>query len=576
MWGSYKGQTQILFDGITLFNISGYNDNIGAINPLIVKDIEVIKAGYNANIGDRVGGVVNITGKSGNPEKLSAKLNITNLTTSGIINIPIAKRYSLQTSFRQTYYNLYNLDNIFNSSSKNKLDSYDTDYKFGDLNFKFSGSNNNGDNYYISLLGSNDNIIKEYDADIYGKTYSFWNENKKQQLGGALFYSKKWKNIGTTNTTVSYSDLESSFNNAIYYIDAEDPSNYFKNTSYTENSISDLSVKTDHYLPSIKRHSINFGLGFTNNTSTFRMDTTENLIKNNQEELNRLNGYIKDNISVTKKINIQPGLRVDMPLNSTKPFVQPRVNAEIKASKNLKVNLAWGIYNQFITESSIIDDFENQLYYWSICDNKQTPVLSGNHYISGLSYTYKDFTFNTELFFKKTDNLTRFISYAEKNSLATSKGEGRSYGIDFYIKKSIKKHDFWVAYTLSKTEELFSYFTSKDFQRAPHDQRHEIKSAALLNFNPYYISLNYVYGSGLANTIDISNNNKIIPYNRLDVAFLYKFNTKKIKLETGISALNVTNSENIRYNNFSNFPDQKTIYSKAMPFTVALNLNVGF
>ena len=85
-----------------------------------------------------------------------------------------------------------------------------------------------------------------------------------------------------------------------------------------------------------------------------------------------------------------------------------------------------------------------------------------------------------------------------------------------------------------------------------------------------------MYGSGLINSEQLSASNKIIPYNRFDVALLYRFKAKKYKLETGVSILNVFNTFNVRYNNFSSFPNGETVYQQALPFTPTLMLKLGF
>jgi len=58
--GSYESQTKIEFDGITIFGLNNQNDNIGVVNPLLIKDMQVLKGGYDANYDDRVGGIVQI------------------------------------------------------------------------------------------------------------------------------------------------------------------------------------------------------------------------------------------------------------------------------------------------------------------------------------------------------------------------------------------------------------------------------------------------------------------------------------------------------------------------------------
>ncbi len=575
IWGSYKGQNLILFDGIPLFSISSLNDKIGVINPLIIKDVEIMKGGYNSNIGGRVGGVINITAKSGNPDKFAANLNINNQTVSGIIGIPFAKKYSLQVSFRQSYYQLLNWNKILNIGDGSKTDTYIPDYKFQDMNIKFSGRADNGDNYYVSLLGENDMSSYQFNKIDKTKTYSSTKELKQQQFGGAFFYNKNWKKAGITNTTIAYSNLNSNSFDSLQYDDSDKLNYSMPNILFTENIISELSIKADHHFPAVRKHSLSMGLGFTNNVSGYKQDSTHITQKNSLIEASRLSYYFKDNITVNKKISIQPGLRLDYPTNILKPYLQPRIEAIIKPSENWKINLAWGIYNQFITENALIDDLNNYIYHWSICNNKNISVLKGIQYITGFSYKNNGFNYNLEGYYKTTEGLNRFIYKKNSSQLTLYHGKGRSYGIDFYIRKIIKNHEFWVTYSLSKTEERFQYLNNNEYHAAPQDQRHEIKVAALFNFNPYFISINYVYGSGLANSIDF-NDLKTEPYSRLDLAFLYKFHVKKIKLETGLSVINLLNTYNVRYNNFSNLPGGKTIYSEAMPFTPTLFLNIGF
>ncbi|HEY9113146.1 MAG TPA: TonB-dependent receptor plug domain-containing protein, partial [Bacteroidales bacterium] len=61
IWGSYAGQSKVIFDGFTVYGLNNFNDNISAFNPMITKDMEVFKGGYDARLGERVGGIVNIT-----------------------------------------------------------------------------------------------------------------------------------------------------------------------------------------------------------------------------------------------------------------------------------------------------------------------------------------------------------------------------------------------------------------------------------------------------------------------------------------------------------------------------------
>ena len=134
---------------------------------------------------------------------------------------------------------------------------------------------------------------------------------------------------------------------------------------------------------------------------------------------------------------------------------------------------------------------------------------------------------------------------------------------------------------MSKTEEAFPYFTDDEYRRALHDQRHELKLAAILNLRPAYISANYVYGSGFPDpgTLDAVQTDNY-DYNRLDLALVFKFSRTNYKFDAGLSLLNVFNTENIKYSNFVRIPSDETetidLHAEAVPRTLTLFLNLSF
>lgn len=574
IWGSYNGQNLILLDGIPLFNISAGNENIGPVNSLLIKDVEVCKAGFNAETGGKVGGLVTITGKTGVGDSLYTDINVNNLSASGIVNIPISNDFSVQTAFRKTFYNLFNTQNLFSVNNKEKYDVFDSKLSFIDLNIKAVGKNKNGDVFSLNLSGSIDNSLDNYYEGFEVSKYLIDNEKRQKQFSGGLNYNKCWKTAGATDFSVYFSGMKSEMDYSTYYYDPSQTGHYLNQHSSILTSISDFSIKSAHSFVSGKINSVNLGIGLTRNSESFGMQEEPLDESSYSENQFLLSAYIKDKISVSKTISIQPGFRTDFHVQSSRIFLQPRFQATIKPTKKLSFNLAWGKYNQFITENSLMDPLGNYFYYWGIVNDK-TPALESYHNIFGTSYSFGNSLISVEGFFKNINNLTRFFTSTTENELLVSHGKAKAYGCDVYLKRTIRKHEFWISYTLSKTSEHFDYFTGSDFQQAPHDQRHEIKGAGLLNFHPWYFSVNYVYGSGFPNISNLESISleKIVPYKRLDLAVMYKFTTKKFKLETGFSIINVLNIYNVRYNNFSSFPDEKIIYQRAMPFTPSLFLN---
>lgn len=573
IWGSYQGQNLVQFDNITLFNISSFDDNQSAVHPLMIKDIEIKKGGFNAEYSNRVGGIVNIIGKNGNNNKLTGNVNINNQAVSSYLNIPINKRFSLQTSYRQTFNNLFNWNANF-QNVKSKREYYTPSFDFRDFNAKLSGKINNKDNFYLSLLVSDDNFEYKY-KNSGKKSYSETNDQKRMQYGASFFYNKHFKSGSFSDIVFSYSGLNTIVDNYMNYEDIETEKNVQLN-SYIANKINNFSSKITHNLPAKGFNKFQFGAEYISNSTYFEKSINNTNENTNNKYSNRLSFFVKDDISILKNLNIQAGLRADFPVEIGTFYFQPRINATYNFSEKFKLNIAYGVYNQFLSKNIFIDKFENYLYVWILSDNKNIPVLSAKHYTTGITFNKSVFKFSIEAFYKEIENITLYLHDRKRENLNKNIGKSNITGLDFYLKTKLKKHELWFAYTLSETLEHFPFFQSHNYQFTPHDQTHELKGAAIFNFSPFYISTNYVYGSGLQFTKRKSNTLNPIPYNRLDLAVLYKLKYPKVNIDIGISVLNVLNTDNIKYNNSINLPDSKVVYSQSTPFTPMLNFHVGF
>ena len=564
IWGSYKGQTQIIFDGISLFTSSNLNDEIGIVNALMTKDVEVYKGGYQVDIGDRVGGVVNITGFQGDRRLFHGDIDLNNQMAIGKINIPIAGKSALQLAFRKSYFDFLNWNNL----KEEKKQSEEID--FADLNAKLSVDLNNGDEFHVSFLAAKDEVNEVRRLVEEGKEYFDEQSIEHTQIANSIFYNKKWQKGGLTNIGLTYSNLKVRIQNNLKIISPLNEVDLLDDL--TNNDFMETTFKISHHFPTTKRHRLLTGINFVRNSSTFNQvnikETIDKVI-----DLNRVNFFIKDDFRINKQISIEPGLKLDFMLNPVLPFVQPRLQIKYNPTPYWNINLAYGIYRQFIDENAIVDDLNNFLFFWNIADSDKNVVKS-DHYVMSIQRRFNSLDCKAELYYKDMNDLSRYRS--KDGVLALSKGKARSFGLDVSLHKKIARHQISMAYSLSKTEELFDYFSIKEYSRAPQDQRHEFKMVGMFNFNPFFFSFNYIYGSGISNSTNIISSDKIPAYNRLDVSFLYKIKTKKINYETGLSIVNVLNQENIRYNNFANFPDNKTNFSYARSFNPTLFFSLSF
>ncbi len=587
IWGSYAGQSKVMFDGFTVYGLRNFNDNISSFNPLMAKDIEVMKGGYDARYGERAGGIVNISGITGNTKNVSGEFSINNMTINSLLEIPFKNKSSLVVAFRHTYFNLYNPTdytvrrNDTTGGPANVNIRVVPKYTFRDMNIKYSGTTKNNSHYFISLYGSNDIFSYNIDQKIQYRKILKNTSEQNRQSGGSFFYGKQWKNSGSTNFMVSFSSLQKVFSDD-YKIEKlwNGTTNAITHLNST-NKLGELTLKAENRFPVNKTHTLEFGGGLVGNKSYLSVDTFNVNMSDINISAARIYGYLQDIISVGNKLVLKPGGRITQAFYLKKVYFEPRLSIIYKPVSPWTISVAWGLYNQYISRTSAVDNQGNYRYLWTVCDNKDIPVLKAMHTVAGISFSKNGYIVSLEGYYKTVTGLSRFVQYKEIIEPDIYHGKGRSYGMDLMVKKDYRGSTIWVAYSLSKTEELFEFFQKQYYRRAPQDQRHEIKTGIMVNLSPFYISANYVYGSGFP--IVFNNQHKIekdYPYSRLDGAASWRFLNKKVQGEIGLSVLNILNTQNIKFSNFEKIPLNQSssinIYAEAIPLTPTLFLKISF
>jgi hypothetical protein len=582
IWGAYEGQSKVVFDGFTLFGLKNFNDNISAINPYMAKDIILSKGAFGAEYGNRVGGIIDITGVTGSKEKPSMQLNVNNMTMSGLTSVPLNERNAFTLAFRRTYYNLYDSENIFPQraeEAKNEINVY-PDYTFGDFNLKLAGTNTKIGNYYISLYSGNDEFTYDLQQDRNFVTINqSANENNKQ-IGGSFYLNTSIRPGVQNEIIIAHSQLNTTIAQDQLVKQIATGNIVRERESSSGNLVTESSITNKLKLVSgtDRKNALQIGIGYAANRINLHSHDWETDLINSTSESGRIETYISDQIILADMMNIKAGIRMDIPLLIQRPFIQPRLSMKLKPSEHLNLYAAWGKYNQFISKTSMLDDNNNYQFFWALTDESEVPVVYSTHYVSGLSMKNSYLNFTCEAFVKQASGLTRYVNKIREQEFNVYEGNSISRGIDFLLKGRLKKHEAWVAYSLSESLEYFPYFHTDNYRYAPHDQRHEVKTTILLDLSPFNLSVNYVFGTGFPG--DPKDLEERVPYKRCDASIIYNFSLEGYKFEAGLSILNLFNNENIKHANFIKVPtDQLTsinIHAEAVPFTPTLFLNLVF
>lgn len=164
---------------------------------------------------------------------------------------------------------------------------------------------------------------------------------------------------------------------------------------------------------------------------------------------------------------------------------------------------------------------------------------------------------------------------AQENTFLT--GEGTVVGLDILLKKRWRKYTSWFSYTLSDIQYSFDGLNNGQSFAASHDHRHNLSWMHLFKLNQFEISVGWNFRTGLPYTdvIDIeeftdgtavnynlvygaTNAERLPNYHRLDVSFLYQFESKSNQWNgtIGLSFFNLYNRSNVANTNFFiGYPD---------------------
>lgn len=569
IWGSYSGQNYVSYDGITLFNSWGINDDMGRINPYMIRSVEVYKGGFNVPYGDRIGGSVIMEGTDGNMLKPELRASFTNQLANLYVNVPVGKT-SLQVAGRKTLFDAFDLSSDFEQDADLIVPTYD----YTDLNLKLTSSLGENGRLELSAIYSED----EYQGNLqFDRRRNIIDDLQlsSKQTGSSGQYTRSWAKGGISQLQTAYSRYQPTTTaNLLFNPDQRSIGDTLQNYAWT-NPIEEFRASITHTFAANQKHQLKANLSVINNQADLEAKTEVRVIENSNDQLTRWSMYLMDDIQFTPDFSLQLGLKADLPQTGD-AYWQPRINARWDISKRWNVHMGWGIYNQFVARNSVVDEIGNRSEVWRIADGEKVPVPKSVHSVLGLGYQYNDLELGIEGFHKNTSGFGRF-SFNRNGSSVFNELEATTLGMELFARKKLGVHEFWTSYTLMEVEEQRADAFFNNLTRlAPQSQKHELKAVAVLKFNPVQVSLSTVYGSGFPNRSARPNEAQFEPYRRTDLAVQYAFGLSKVDLEAGLSILNLFNQQNLRLNQTINSPSGGLINTVGIPFTPTIYVNLGF
>jgi len=556
--GGNADQNLVLLDEAPLYNPSHLLGFFSSFNPEAIKDMELYKGAIPAHFGGRLSSVLDIRMKEGNAKMFGASGGIGSIMSRLAVEAPIGKNGSFIVAGRRSYLDLI-AKTYFGIFKKDQV--LENDFFFYDLNAKVNFRINNNNRIFASGYFGRDVIRDD-------------NEGIELQWGNKTG-TVRWNHIFSPKL---FSNLTYYYSNYDYFLDFEEDVTRFKWIS----KLKEHSLKADlgaYINPSntlrFGIHSISHNISPGDITSFEDVDIKEELtIQKNKSIESAL--YVSHDIEVSDKLKIDYGIRLsslhnigpqdvyeqneNYQVTDTTHYnsgvynsywnLEPRIALRYKLNDNHSIKASYNRTTQYIQMASN-GNTATPFDIWFSSSKYVKPQLADQYAIGFFkSFDNLSYELSVELYYKKLYNSVDFKDHARlllnrnlENELRI--GEGRSYGIEFMLKKNIGKLSGWVSYTYSRSEKKIPTINNEEWYNAKYDKPHDFAIVATYDISDH-ISLgsNFVYSTGSAVTFPTGKYNyfgsaipiysernatRLPDYHRLDLSMTLKNKKNKFR-----------------------------------------------
>lgn len=571
--GGAADQNLILLDEAPVYNASHLLGFFSTFNSDALKDITVYKGGMPAQYGGRLSSVLDIKMNDGNNQDFDVSGGVGLISAKLNVEGPLQKdKSSFLITGRRTY-----ADVFLKLSDEYK----DNSLYFYDLNAKVNYNLGEKDRLYLSGYFGKDKLSASFGE---GQGFGLdW---------GNATGTMRWNHIFNNNL---FSNTSLIFSNYNYKISIKTGAYDFNIFS----QIMDFNLKEELQWFPDNRNSIRVGFNSIFHTIRPGEVSSGNDATLTSTSLQRRYSwenavYASNNWKATDNLNISYGLRLsaftvlgkgdyyNLDMNGlVTDTMQYKSGEVVKTYMNLepRLSFSWQFNKQSSVKASYVRNTQNLHLIsnstsssptdkWVASTNIIKPEISdqvslgyyrnldGNKYELTIEGYYK--TMQHQIDYRDGANV-----YSSSNAIESELlfGQGRSYGLEFLLKKKTGRLSGWISYTLSKTEKQIDGINNNNWYNARQDRTHDIAIVASYELSKKWVlSANWVYYTGDAITFPAGkyqvdgqttyyytqrNAYRMPSYHRLDIGATCKLKqTKKWSHELAFSVYNAYGREN--------------------------------
>jgi CarboxypepD_reg-like domain/TonB-dependent Receptor Plug Domain len=552
--GGNVDQNLVLLDGAPIFNTAHLLGFYSVISADAVQNFTLYKGTIPASFGGRLSSLAAINVKPGNEQKIKYNTGISPISAHIFIDGPINDKLTFLGGVRVAYPRV--MMSLFPGSVGNS-NAFFYDLT-GKLNYKINSKNR------ISL-----SLYRSYDYFKFpGDTTYGWQTN---------IVAVNWRSEITKKLVFNFNS------NYSYYlsdINGIEPNYQFR----LRNTIKHQQAKANFSYQVADNDYLEFGGDFINyvvnpgQLMPTKPSSIINKISLQNENGDEIAGYLLDRFDITSLISFEAGIRhstflyrgahtiyeyqpglpesqetvSDSTLYGKGKTIQqysgwePRVLLKIGIDEATSIKLSYDRtyqYLQLISNTISITPVD----YWKLSDPQIKPAI-GDQYAAGIFRNFSNNVFETSIegFYKRSQNL---LDYKNGATLSMNpyidagllEANGKSYGLEFNLRKVKGKITGQVAYTWSRSfiADISSFASEQvnggEYYPSNYDRPSNLSITGGIKLgNGWDFNCNFVYVSGrpstypdgtyvINNTVvtnySLRNEDRLPDYNRLDISF---------------------------------------------------------
>ena len=471
--GGEADQNLILLDGVTVFNPSHLGGLFSTFDAHSIESLDFYSGGFPARHGGRLSSVVDIGLRDGNSERMAVSGQVSLLTSKVLVDGPVGERSRYMVGVRRTY-----ADAVVAAFTSEALPYY-----FTDLVGKYS---------YLLPGGGSVSLSGYWGRDDLGLDLTD-NPGDENDVGVGFGWGNRLLGL---NATVPYGNSVIEGRASISEFSTQ--LTFEPGLAQYDNLVRQISLSGNIVLHPTVEHSITLGAS----AETYQMDYALESVSFAQDIFQRnyspsiFSLFADDEWRPAGWLSLRPGVRLDHVPDAEFTEFSPRILAKVFLDRTFALTGSAGRFHQAI--HSIRDQEQPfTLFEFWIGANGSVPVARSDHIVLGLEkWLGAAHSVKIEGYRKTYDNL---VIPNRQQDLATEEDDffpvyGRSWGIDFLLKRHVGSLTGWLSYSYADS---WRQFESTRF--IPSHQRDHTLNLVLNAPGPFGsdMTVRWGYGSSL-------------------------------------------------------------------------------